>query len=301
MGMGGKSLGLVVALLLTTGCVKSMAVNALGDALASGGGTYAQDDDPELVRDATAFGLKTIESLLDAEPEHPGLLLAATRGFTQYGYAFLQAEADYIEDRDYPRAKTLRVRALKMYRRARTYGLRGLALAVPDFERKLTDDRQNALSALDAEHVGLMYWTAAAWAAAVGLDKGQADLAADMGVVEALILRARALDLDYGEGALHDFMVAWDGGRPASAGGSVERAKKHFENALVASNHQRIAPLVGYAETICVKEQDAEKFATLLNKALDFDVDSAPRHRLANLIAQKRARWLLNQKEDLFL
>ena len=175
------------------------------------------------------------------------------------------------------------------------------ALAACDGTLRSTDDRQNALSALDAEHVGLMYWTAAAWAAAVGLDKGQADLAADMGVVEALILRARALDLDYGEGALHDFMVAWDGGRPASAGGSVERAKKHFENALVASNHQRIAPLVGYAETICVKEQDAEKFATLLNKALDFDVDSAPRHRLANLIAQKRARWLLNQKEDLFL
>ncbi len=301
MGMGMKSLGLAAALLLAPGCVKSVAVNALGDALSKGGGTYAQDDDPELVRDATAFGLKTIESLLDAEPEHGGLLLAATRGFTQYGYAFLQAEADYVEERDYARAKVLRRRALRMYRRARAYGLRGLSLAVEGFEGKLAADRNGALAPLDEAHVGLLYWTAAAWAAAVALDKGQADLAADMGLVEALIKRARALSLDFGEGALHDFMLAWDGGRPASAGGSIARAQIHFERALVASNSQRVAPLVSYAETICVKTQDAAKFETLLNQAIAFDADSAPRHRLANLIAQKRARWLLAQREDLFL
>jgi len=301
MGVRVKTLGLAVGLLLLSGCVKSMAVNALGNALSKGGGTYAQDDDPELVRDATAFGLKTIESLLDAEPEHAGLLLAATRGFTQYGYAFLQAEADYIEEHDYARSKVLRQRAVRMYRRARGYGLRGLNLVVEDFENTLITDREKALEPMTVEHVGLMYWTAAAWAAAVGLDKGQADLAADMGLVEALIKRARVLEIDYGEGALHDFMVAWDGGRPASAGGSVERAKTHFERAKAASKNQRVAPLVGYAETICVKKQDLAQFEALLRKAIAFDVDSAPRHRLANLIAQKRARWLLTQKEDLFL
>ena len=33
-------------------------------ALTSGGDTYATDDDPELVRDAVPFGLKTMEAVL---------------------------------------------------------------------------------------------------------------------------------------------------------------------------------------------------------------------------------------------
>ena len=166
-------IGICAVAVLGTGCVKSMAVNALGDALAREGGTYARDDDPELVRDATAFGLKTIETLLDAEPTHPGLLLAAARGFTQYGYAFLQAEADYVEADDYARAKVLRARALRMYRRARAYGLRGLSVAVEDFEARLGAEPQETLAALSGAHVGLIYWTAAAWAAAVALVLGR--------------------------------------------------------------------------------------------------------------------------------
>ncbi|MEE8203473.1 MAG: TRAP transporter TatT component family protein, partial [Alphaproteobacteria bacterium] len=60
------------------GCsVKQMAVNLLGDALAGGAGVYASDDDPELVREAIPFGLKTYDSLLEVSPDHRGLLLAA--------------------------------------------------------------------------------------------------------------------------------------------------------------------------------------------------------------------------------
>ena len=294
-------MGIFAGAVIATGCVRSMAINALGDALAAEGGAYARDDDPELVRDATAFGLKTIETLLDAEPAHPGLLLAAARGFTQYGYAFLQAEADYIEATDYARSKVLRARALRMYRRARAYGLRGLTVAVEDFEGRLVADPEETLAPLSTAQVGLLYWTAAAWAAAVALDKGQAELAADMGLIEALMMRARALQSDFGEGAIHDFMLAWDGGRPASAGGSIHRAKAHYARSLTASGRQRLAPMVSYAETIYVKTQDVAAFEALLEEALAFDVDAAPRHRLANLIAQKRARWLLSQREDLFL
>src|SRR5262245_35221422 len=94
---------LATALLLAggTGCsVKKLAVNKLGDALAEAGTTYASDDDPELVRQALPFGLKTIESLLSESPRHRGLLLAAASGFVQYAYAFVQQDADEAEDVD---------------------------------------------------------------------------------------------------------------------------------------------------------------------------------------------------------
>ncbi len=283
------------------GCVKSMAVNALGDALAQGGGTYARDDDPDLVAAATPFGLKTIESLLDAEPEHRGLLLAAVRGFTQYGYAFTQVEADYVEDADFEQAQHLRRRAKRLYARARLYGIRGLEVEHEDLIERLRTDRKDALGDLEDEDVPLLYWTATAWAAGVALDKDDVELAADLDLVEAMIDRAFALEPTHGDGALHDFYVAWYGGRPKAAGGSDEKARHHMEQSLKVSKGRRVAPLVSFAEIVCVKRQNKAEFTELLQRALAFDADSAPPHRLANLVAQKRARWLLAQVDDLFL
>jgi len=83
---------------LFSGCsVRTVAVNGLAGALAAGGDIYASDDDPELVAAAVPFGLKTIEALLAETPRHDGLLQAAASGFTQYGYAFVGQEADFVE------------------------------------------------------------------------------------------------------------------------------------------------------------------------------------------------------------
>jgi hypothetical protein len=39
----------------------------------------------------------------------------------------------------------------------------------------------------------------------------------------------------------------------------------------------------------------------LLHKALAVDLEADPEHRLMNLIAQRRARWLLERIDELFL
>src|ERR1019366_2971308 len=68
-----------------SGCsIKRMAVNKVGDALAGSGTTFASDDDPELVKAAVPFSLKLMESVLNENPRHEGLLLAACSGFTEY-------------------------------------------------------------------------------------------------------------------------------------------------------------------------------------------------------------------------
>ena len=82
-------------LLLASGCsVKRIAVNQIGNALASGGSTFEGDDDPDLVGDALPFALKTMESLLAESPKHQGLLLATASGFTEYAYAFVASRAE---------------------------------------------------------------------------------------------------------------------------------------------------------------------------------------------------------------
>src|SRR6185503_17373987 len=88
-----------------SGCaVKKIAINKLGDALASPGTTFSADNDPEFVRDVVPFSLKLMESLLEQNSKHRGLLLATSSGFTQYAYAFIQQAADEAEESNLPRA-----------------------------------------------------------------------------------------------------------------------------------------------------------------------------------------------------
>ncbi len=104
--------------MLGAGCsIKRMAVNKVGDALAGSGTTFASDDDPELIKAAVPFSLKLMESLLAESPRHEGLLLATSRGFTQFSYAFVQEDADETEDKDLAAAEEMHGRALAFPRR----------------------------------------------------------------------------------------------------------------------------------------------------------------------------------------
>lgn len=291
-----------LAFLTFPGCsIKKIAINSLGNALASGGSTYAEDDDPDLVREAVPFGLKTIESLLAESPRHRGLLLAAASGFTQYGYAFIQQEADFVESRDLRAATALRDRSRKHYKRAIEYGLRGLEVDFPGLRDRLRKDPKQALSRTAKRHVPLLYWTSLAWGAAIAISKEDSELTADQYIVEAIMRRALALDEGYESGSIHDFFIAFEGGRPASAGGSLEEAKHHLERALLLARGRRAAPLVTYAETVSVGRQDRQEFTRLLEQALAVDVNQAKELRLSNLVYQKRARWLLERTDELII
>jgi len=297
-----RGVGVIATALLLAGCsARRLAVRVAANALAGGVDIYASDDDPELVREALPFGLKTIEALLAQDPQNPKLLLAAASGFTQYAYAFVQQEADFVEGSDLARATELRARARRLYLRALAYGWRALEVDFPGLRARLQADPSKAeeiLAALRKEHVPALYWTASSWAAAIALAKQEAELAADLASVEALMRRALALDEGYAMGAIHDFFIAYEGSRTA-VGGSEAKARQHLERAL--SQGKRAGPLVSFAESVDVAKQDRADFERLLNQALAIDPDAAPAQRLANLIAQRRARWLLGRADELFI
>jgi predicted anti-sigma-YlaC factor YlaD len=301
-GAAGALAALLLAAPLLLACsLQKMAADRLGAALASGNSVYATDDDPELVGDAMPFALKTIESLLAVSPRNPDLLLSAASGFTQYSYAYLQSEADYVEATDLARATQLRGRATRMYRRALGYGLRGLEARHAGFATELRRDPAAALAATTLQDVPLLYWTGVAWATAIASAKDDSELSADLPTVEAIMTRARALDPGFGDGAIWDFFISYEGGRPAAAGGSPARAREAFDQAVAASGGKRATPYVSYAETVSLSNQDRREFVSLLETALAIDPDAAHDQRLANLIAQKRARWLLARQDELFL
>jgi len=292
----------VVALAASlAGCsINRFAANGIGNALAGGQDVFATDNDPELVREALPFGLKTIESLLATVPKNRNLLLAACRGFTQYGVAFVQSDADYIESADYDHAKDLRERALRLYLRARDYGVRGLDLAHPGIGRALSINPDSAAARLTKKDLDMLYWVAAAWGSAIGVGKDHPELLADIAVVRSLMNRGLALDPAYDYGAIHEAMIVLEA-VPAMMGGSLERARQHYDQSLALSHGKRASTFVTLAENVSVQTQNRKEFAELLERALAIDPDLDPPNRLANLIVQKKARWLLAHADELFL
>ena len=304
MVQGGKLLipvFLLVVLILSSCSFKKYAVNRMGDALAGGGSTYASDDNPELIRAATPFSLKLMESLLAESPEHRGLLLAAASGFTQYGYAFTEQDADEVEDDDLLRAMELRRYARRLYLRARDYGLRGLETSHEGIRDELYRDPESAAKKLVKKDVPLIYWTAASWGAAISLSKDNPDLIADLPQMEALIYRALELDEAYDNGAIHVFLIALESSSPGKGPEGQNQVRLHFERAVELSRGMMASPLVAMAENVSVATQDREEFTDLLNQALAIDADAIPEWRLSNLIMQRRAAWLLSRTDDLFL
>jgi len=285
----------------TTSCsINKMATKSVANSLTSGPDVFGTDDDPELIREAVPFGLKTMESLLQTLPKHRGLLLGLCRGFTQYGAGFIQPDAQTIEATDYARATAIRERALKLFLRARNYGLRGLELDHKGITQRLQTQPDQAAGEIKKPELPMLYWSAAAWGSAINLGKDRAELLADLGAVRALMARGLKLDETYDGGAFHEAMILLDA-LPKDMGGSPERAREHFKRAVELSKGRKASPYVTLAQSISVLTQNRREFRELLDQALAVDPNLDPSQRLATLIVQQQARDLLKREDDLFL
>ncbi len=291
-----------VTALFGAGCsIRRVAVNKLGNALAGSGSTFSADDDPELVKSAAPFSLKLMESLLNESPRHRGLLLATASGFTEYAYAFVQQDADEMDEKDVKVAADLRLRARRLYLRGRNYGLRGLELDHPGLGKALADNPREAVKTITRKDVPLLYWSAVSWAGAISVSKNSPDLVADVPKVEALIDRALALDEAFDHGAIHSFLITYEMSRREGQGDAATRSRQHFARAMELSGGQMAGPLVSLAESVSLQQQNLAEFNSLLGRALAINADAKPEWRLNNLVMQRRARWLMSRADELFL
>src|SRR5262249_32948400 len=122
---------LIAFVLAGCGAIKKSAINNVAGTLSSSGDVFTRDDDPELVRQALPFALKLYESLLESVPKNQELLVATCAAFTQFGYAFVETDADVLGEAHHDEAKALRDRALRLYLRAKGYCVRGMEVRFP--------------------------------------------------------------------------------------------------------------------------------------------------------------------------
>jgi len=285
----------MLATLCGCGTISRLAVDRIGDALTSGGSTFSTDDDPDLVREAVPFGLKTYESLLAVSPKHRGLLLAAASGFS--GYAYLLEQHAEIDGLDAASARRLKVRAKGLFLRGRDYAVRGLALAHPRLPAALALDPERALASTQKSDVPFLYWASIGWAGAIASAKDDPELIAELPMAAALMARVLALDDTYGDGSAHEFFVTYEGSRP---GGDVAAARMHYQRACELSRGERASVHVALAESVAEREQNVAEFRDLLDRALAVDTNAAPDLRVVNRLAQRRAEWLAAHFSDWF-
>ena len=286
---------------MTTACsLKTMAVKSVANTLSDTGDVFTRDDDPELIRDATPFALKLYESLLESVPNHVPLLVSTCGSFTQYGYAFLEAEADSFDSSRRSEATALRERALKHYLRGRGYCLRAADVRFgKGTSAALLQDPVAAVAKARKEDVPLLYWSAASWGAAISLGIDRPDLAVDFPSVRALADRALALDPGWSKGAIHELMISLDS-LPEALGGNAQRARDHFRTAVEMQKGLSPGPYVTLATGVSVPAQDRPEYERLLKEALAIDPEKDPSNRLVTLVYQRRARVLLDRVDEKF-
>jgi hypothetical protein len=117
--------------------------------------------------------------------------------------------------------------------------------------------------------------------------------------VEALLERSLELDADWNSGALHEFWIVLAGTKPIKP--DAEKVSGHFNRALDLSKGQRASLFISFAESVHVPQQNRNEFTRFMQRALAIDADGTKQNRLLNLVAQRRARWLLSRIDDLIL
>ncbi len=293
----------LVALLFSPACsIKKIAVNSFADAVGSGAGTaFTSESDLVLIEGALPFSLKTMEALLEKTPGHKGLCLSLAQGYMLYGYAFCELRADELKDRDFAMYQNQRDRAKLFYRRAHGYARQGLELCATDYGKACEVNCVDAVRIVDKkECVPYLYWAGAALAKWITLAKTDPAAAVRLPEAAATMQRALELDPDYDNGSIQEFFISYEA-RGANMGGDAKKAIEYFKKAEALAAGKKISPWLTYVEAVSIPSQNKKEFDEYIQKILAFNLDSCPENRLVNAIAQKRARYLLQKKDDLFL
>lgn len=278
-------LGLACALLALGGCatVVSNASRQFADNLTAG---MLDQDDVATARDGIPAWLILTDGLIQGDPQNAGMLVAGARLYGAYAGGFVD---------DPERATRLSARAFDYARRATCIERPGLCKQLDQpfegFQAELAKTGRNG--------VGVLYALASAWAGRIQANSSDWQSIADLPKVQALVERVVALDPGYQQGEPYMILGVLATLRPASLGGKPDEGRALFEKALAMSGGRNQMVRVLYAEHYGRLVFDRELHDRLLDEALAAD-PHAPGLTLVNVLAQQRAKKLLESGKDYF-
>ena len=279
---------LIFSLVLSSCSIQKLAVKSTSGILVNGMAAINEESDLKLAEQSIPSNLKLLEALIKSDPNNKKLLLMVAEGYTGYALGF-------IEDDDPKRAS-------QFYLRAKNYAF--IILRENEaFNNALSQDLsqyENALNSFKKEDVPALFWATNSWGSYVNLNKTDVNALADLAKIELTMKRALELDETFYYGGPHLFFGTILASKPRMLGGNPEKAKEHFDTCLRINENKFLMAKLLYAKTYTVQVQNRELFKALLNEIINAPVDLLPEQRLANEIAKKKAKILLEQEDDLF-
>jgi hypothetical protein len=240
-------------------------------------------NDVELMRDGLPASLIQMDGFVKSAPNDKLLLKAAE---SYFGYSF-----SFVEDVNKPRASAL-------YLKAREYALRVLRKNRRFDEQ--APDLKDMLAKCGKQDVPALYWTASSWLAWIGLNLNKPEAMMDLPKVEAMLQRVIELDETYYYGTAHAMLGGFYAAQPKNMGGDPVKADKHFQRAFELSGSKLLVVQLMYAKFYAVQIQDKALFVKTLSEIIATPVDSFPERNLANEVAKRKAKDLLEKADTLF-
>jgi hypothetical protein len=320
-------IALACLLAVLAGCpstIQHMAAGTTAQILVKAQPSLQMESDYELAARAVPGALKTIEGFYVAD-EQPALREILTEGYCQYATAFVEDEwevakfAQKLDEVDYQNE-----RASKMFTRCMNYAMMDLPAG---FGKDLFGTPEQATKRINS--IGLSHRTPLMWAG-VGLggminhNLTRVEMLSYLPVVKTILERVVAIDtaqrgqIDGTKKVPCDASCTVHLALPhialgmvysaasAQFGGDANRATEEFNTALrITADAQHpdgrmllARVLLGYR--VGIMTNNRKLFHDELSKVLETDPAIWPEQRLANEVAQRRARRYLSHEKDLF-
>jgi hypothetical protein len=293
--------------LLTAGCdMTTLTAHSSASLFRRASVAFDEQSDYELARQAAPAFILQFEGVLRVVPDDEDVLFSACKSWSSYAFGFIEDEMQAAEARgDLDEAERQRVRARRMYLRARDLGLRlldqmtsGTSAATRAGPESLEKFLETEFE--DGDDAPALFWTGYAWGAAIDISRDDPALVADLPLARVLVERSVDLDESYQHAAGHTFLGYDDSVFSPALGGDPESGRQHFERALTLTKRKALMVQLNYARSYAAQTQRRDLFVSLLNEVVSAPSEEADPNRLANEVARRRALHLLGRVDDLF-
>ncbi|MDR2795999.1 MAG: TRAP transporter TatT component family protein, partial [Spirochaetaceae bacterium] len=254
--------------------------------------------------------IKKNEAKLKKRPDDQKLILETGSYYVMEANAFVQGPASILppekyaeRDAEYQKAKALYLRGVEILEDGLEKRQPGILQAARGAAGGGTADSEApaGFEQLTAEDVPYIYWLTAGVLSAFSIDPLDLSTGMKVGEVSALIKYAYRLDPDFNDGALDDFFILYYASLPEAMGGDLALAKEHYERALEKTRGLSSGPYVSWAQAVCIPAQNFPEFKYNLSEALKINVNKNPSNKLLNVLAQRKARYLLDNADIYFI
>jgi hypothetical protein len=269
------------------GCAARLKAAAAGALMEDLVAATNQQDDLELVLQATPTYLLFLEGLVHGDPGDGKLLATLAQAYASY------ATLVEIDDPE---------RAGRLYQRAKLYGLRALAAEkhLAPFLQAPFAEFAHIRGALRAKDLGPVFWTALSWGAWINAHADSMAALAELPKVILLMEWVVAQDETFFHGSPHLFLGVYHAAVPPALGGNPEQALFHFDRALALTQGRALMVQVQKARYYARQIFDRSLYESLLRQALCPPAEGDAELTLQNMAARKLAVKLLKEADAFF-